>query len=107
MSAQTHGRQPNNPTAFSSSKPGQRRVTCFSIRAAADPGVMPRVLEVFAKRSLVPERCHADVAGAAREELTIDLQVGDLDPETGAYLARCLRQIWSVEAVLTSEKRFV
>jgi acetolactate synthase small subunit len=81
-------------------------VTCFSLRAAAEPGVMPRVLELFAKRNLVPERWHSDVVGPGREELSIDLQVADLAPETGAYIARCLRQIWGVEAVLTSEKRF-
>ncbi len=84
-----------------------RTVTCYSIRAAAEPGVMPRVLEVFAKRSLVPQRWYADLIGpSGREELTIDLQVADLPPEQGAFLARCLRQIWGVEAVLTSEKGF-
>jgi len=85
----------------------QRTVTCYSIRAAAEPGVMPRVLEVFAKRSLVPQRWYADLIGpSGREELTIDLQVADLAPDQGAFLARCLRQIWGVEAVLTSEKGF-
>ncbi len=79
-------------------------VTCFSIRAHAEPGVMPRVLEVFAKRSLVPLRWHADRVGA--EELAIDLQVAGLSPEMGAFLARCLRQIWGVETVLTAEKGY-
>ena len=27
---------------------------CFSVHARAEPGVMPRVLELFAKRGLVP-----------------------------------------------------
>ena len=83
-------------------------VTCFSIRAQAEPGVMPRVLEVFAKRSLVPLRWHADRVGgtADSEELAIDLQVAGLSPEKGAFLARCLRQIWGVETVLTAEKGY-
>lgn len=106
MSAQNETGPLESNSAAKASKPDYRRVTCFSIRAAPEPGVMPRVLEVFAKRSLMPERCHADLANFGREELTIDLQVAGLSPETGAYLARCLRQIWSVEAVLTSEKRF-
>lgn len=85
----------------------QRSVTCFSLRAFAEPGVMPRVLEVFAKRSLVPLRWHADrIGGPDSDELAIDLQVADLAPETGAFLARCLRQIWGVEAVLTAEKGY-
>ena len=29
---------------------------CFSVHAAAEPGVMPRVLELFAKRGLVPHK---------------------------------------------------
>lgn len=83
-----------------------RRVVCYSIHAAAEPGVMPRVLELFAKRSLVPQRWHSDVVGPEGRELAIDLQVADLDAATAAYVARCLRRIWGVEAVLTSEKRF-
>ena len=82
-------------------------VTCFSIRAHAEPGVMPRVLEVFAKRSMVPVRWHADrVGGPDSDELAIDLQVADLSPHMAAFLGRCLRQIWGVEAVLTAEKGY-
>ena len=32
---------------------------CFSVHAHADPGVMPRVLELFAKRGLVPSAWHS------------------------------------------------
>ncbi|WP_241503807.1 hypothetical protein [Ferruginivarius sediminum] len=103
MSAETLGRSPEQQNSVTSE---DRRITCFSLRAAVEPGVMPRVLELFAKRNLVPDRWHSDVVGTARDELSIDLQVSDLTPETGAYIARCLRQIWGVEAVLTSEKRF-
>jgi hypothetical protein len=82
-------------------------VICFSIRAVAEPGILPRVLEVFAKRSLVPQRLHADrTGGPDSEELFIDLQIAGLSVETGAFLARCLRQIWGVDAVLTAEKGY-
>lgn len=103
MPAESRGHVPQSPAPPAAEA---RHVTCFSLRAAAEPGVMPRVLELFAKRGLVPERWHADVVGPAREELSVDLQVADLAPETGAYIARCLRQIWGVETVLTTEKRF-
>jgi hypothetical protein len=83
-----------------------RRVTCYSILAAAEPGVMPRVLELFAKRNLVPLRWHSDRTGPQRRDLTIDLQVEGLEPPLGDYIARCLRQIYGVETVLTSEKSF-
>ncbi len=86
------------------------RVACFSIHAEADPGVMPRVLELFSKRGLLPRRWVSDVTGPGGghggchggRELAIDVQVAGLDPETQAYIARCLRQIWGVGTVLTS-----
>ncbi len=84
------------------------RVACFSIQAEAEPGVMPRVLEIFARRGLVPRRWVSDVIGQGTSpggrELAIDVQIAGLAPETQAYLARCLRQIWGVGAVLTSER---
>ena len=80
------------------------RVTCFSILAEAEPGVMPRVLELFAKRNLVPARWHSDRVGPGGRELAIDLQVEGLTPELTGYIARCLRQLHYVDTVLTSEK---
>lgn len=65
---------------------------------------MPRVLELFAKRSLVPARWVSDVTGARRRDLSIDLQVEGLSPELSDYIARCLRQIPGVATVLTSCK---
>ena len=86
------------------------RVACFSIQAEAEPGVMPRVLEIFAKRGLVPRRWVSGVTspggsgGPSDRELSIDVQVAGLTSETQAYIASCLRQIWGVAVVLTSEK---
>ena len=80
------------------------RVACFSIQAEAEPGVLPRVLELFAKRGLVPRRWVSDVTGPGGRELSIDVQVAGLTSETQAYIAGCLRQIWGVAVVLTSEK---
>ncbi|MGE5767721.1 MAG: hypothetical protein ACM35H_11075 [Bacteroidota bacterium] len=79
-------------------------VYCFSILAAAEPGVMPRVLELFAKRGLTPTRWHSDVVGPRADELSIDIQVHGLDIAAGDYIARCLRQVYQVETVLTSQK---
>lgn len=65
---------------------------------------MPRVLQLFAKRGLVPTRWHSDVTGAKGRDLAIDIQVDGLDIATGDYIARCLRQVFQVETVLTSQK---
>ena len=79
-------------------------LSCFSIRAEADPGVMPRVLQLFAKRNLVPSRWHSDRHGPGGRDLAIDLQVEGLTPQVADYIARCLRELHYVDAVLTSEK---
>ena len=96
-----------NPLYLSDSHAVRRprcRVACFSILAEAEPGVMPRVLELFAKRGLVPSRWVSDRVGPGQEELSIDLQVADLDQRATDYIANCLRQIWGVRTVMTSEK---
>lgn len=82
---------------------------CFAIRADATPGMMPRVLELFSKRNLVPTRWHSDVIvvpprDGGGEVLQIDIQMEAIDAELAAYIARCLRQIYGVESVLTSTK---
>jgi acetolactate synthase small subunit len=74
---------------------------CFSVHARAEPGVMPRVLELFAKRGLVPSSWHSAVSGA---ELTIDLQMRGMERDLADYVAQCLRQLADVDVVLTSEK---
>lgn len=94
-----------HPDPHSSAAPAAgTAVYCFSILAAAEPGVMPRVLELFAKRGLTPTRWHSDVVGPRGDELSIDIQVHGLDLAAGDYIARCLRQVYQVETVLTSQK---
>ena len=75
---------------------------CFSVQARAEPGVMPRVVELFAKRGLVPRKWHSTALGSV---LTIDVQIDDLGRDLADYIARCMRQITGVETVLTSETR--
>ena len=75
---------------------------CFSVQARAEPGVMPRVVELFAKRGLVPQQWHSTAVGPA---MTIEVQMGGLGPDLAGYIARSMRQIIGVETVLTSELR--
>jgi hypothetical protein len=75
---------------------------CFSVQARAEPGIIPRVAELFAKRGLVPQQWHSTAAGPV---LSIDVQMGGLDRDLGDYIARSMRQIVGVVTVLTSETR--
>jgi acetolactate synthase small subunit len=77
---------------------------CFSVHARAEPGVMPRVLELFAKRGLVPSFWQSVTSGGDRAQLKIDIQMCGLAGETIDYMAACLRQITFVEVVVTSQK---
>jgi acetolactate synthase small subunit len=81
-----------------------RAAACFAVHARSEPGVMPRVLELFAKRGIVPSSWHSAVGGENECELTIDIQVRGMAVEQADYIAACLRQVAYVEAVLTSRK---
>jgi acetolactate synthase small subunit len=77
---------------------------CFSVHARAEPGAMPRVLELFAKRGLVPSAWHSVTGGGDRAQLTIDIQMRGLGRDAMDYIAACMRQMPFVEVVLTSER---
>jgi len=77
---------------------------CYAIRAAATPGILPRLLELFAKRNLVPTKWHSAVIGPNGEDLQVDIQMEGIEAELAGYIARCLRQIYGVDSVLTSTK---
>ena len=76
---------------------------CFSVHAAAEPGIMPRVLELFAKRGLVPSSWTSRVG--LEQDLTIDIQMVGMSAEVADYVTKCLRQIVGVQVVLASRKR--
>jgi hypothetical protein len=90
---------------MSSASESSNSVTaCFAVQARAEPGILPRVLEPFAKRGLIPAQWHSALAGAAHDELHIEIQLEDVARDLADFIARCLRQIPDVEIVLTSEK---
>ena len=74
----------------------------FSVRADAEPGVMPRVLELFAKRGLVPSLCLARLVGEG--ELMIEVEMPGLAQEAMDFLAASMRQIASVAVVLAAQR---
>jgi hypothetical protein len=76
-----------------------RSVFCLSLRAGAEIGVMARVVQALARRSLLPRSWHGTAAG---EVLLVDLQIAGLSEAEGELLAAALAQIVGVEEVLTS-----
>ena len=64
---------------------------CFE--ADAEPGVLPRALELLAKRGLVPARVFAQ---AADDQLSVEIEVEGLEPDTADHVGRCLAEIVGV-----------
>ncbi len=80
-------------------------VFCFSVRGVADPGMMPRLMELWAKRGLVPDRWYAVRSGIDGAQIDVDIEAGGLDVVLAAQLAASMRAIFGVALVLVSEKR--
>ncbi|NKB48299.1 MAG: hypothetical protein GKS02_02930 [Alphaproteobacteria bacterium] len=78
---------------------------CFSVHGVADPGLMPRVAGLWAKRGLVPTRWHSAVCGADDREVYIDIEMPSLSADLATQIATELRQIWGVTQVLMSVDR--
>jgi len=74
-------------------------VLCLSLRACAEIGVLARVIQQLARRSLLPSSLHGTESG---EHLLLDLQVPGVGEHEGTILAESLRQVVGIEEVLTS-----
>jgi hypothetical protein len=76
---------------------------CFSLLSLAEPGVMARILEQFAKRGLMPTRWFSDIDAETRL-LQTDIQLAGLPSALGEDIGRGLRAIVGVDQVLTGTK---
>ena len=75
----------------------------FSVRAARAPDVLPRVLELFAKRNLVPDRWTTRRVGENRDRLLFEIAVDAMEPRLADYMAASMRQIVNVESAVAEE----
>lgn len=82
-----------------------RPVHCFSVSGMADPGLMPRIMELWAKRGLIPERWHGGRMGPDGNDVYIDIETSELDHGLARQIAEAMRCIFGVSQVLVSEKR--
>ena len=73
---------------------------CFE--ADAEPGVLPRALELLAKRGLVPARVFAQ---ADADLLSVEIEVEGLAPETADHVGRCLGEIVGVRQTFDARSR--
>lgn len=78
---------------------------CFAVHGRADPGLLPRVVGLWAKRGLTPTRWHGAVCGVDDRELYIDVEVAGMDAALACRVANELRQLWGVSQVLMTLDR--
>lgn len=71
-------------------------VAQYLVTADAEASVMPRMLELFARRGLVPDRFEASRNG---DTLTIQFRSFDFDAATAAHLRDCVAGMVHVRAV--------
>ncbi|UTW51520.1 hypothetical protein KFF05_16725 [bacterium SCSIO 12827] len=109
MRTQDRGHAPHSPAFSPAPRARHKRkaqpTQCFSVQALADPGTLPRVVEVFAKRGLIPGRIHASRTSTPKEGLIVEVHLEDADAEQARLIAQELRRQFCVEAVLVTEKQ--
>jgi|GEM_PF-6217418 len=95
---------PRPAAAGSATRPNAPRVFAFTIRAAAEPETVPRLISPFAKRGLVPKRFSARL-GAEPNWVTVWVETELPDQQAAEGIAANLRGILCVDAVLLEETR--
>jgi hypothetical protein len=73
--------------------------TRFDLRAEPSPGLLPRLLQPFAKRDVTPELFQAR---RSTEEMDITITCHDLEPGMAALIAGNLGQVIGVTRVLVT-----
>jgi hypothetical protein len=72
----------------------------FLVVAPADPGLLPRLVEPFAKLGTVPSRVHASREAGDGSELTVDLRLADVGPRTAELIELALRRVVGVRQLI-------
>ena len=77
----------------------------FTVTAVPDPSVMSRVLELFAKRNLIPDHFAGSLVGGDEPYLEMTVEISGLDAQLVGYLGRCMEQITYVLSVDVADSR--
>ncbi len=75
----------------------------FTVRATRAPDVLPRVLELFAKRNLVPDRWTSRRVGENRDRLVFEIEMDAMERRLADYMAASMLQIVNVESAVAEE----
>ena len=72
----------------------------YRVAATLEPSVLPRVLELFTLRDLLPTEVACQQVAKHEPELRIDVAVRGLEPDHAEHLAQRMRTMMPVISVL-------
>lgn len=72
----------------------------FFVQGAADPGLLPRLLEPFAKLGTVPCRMHASREAGDGTTLTVDLRIAGVSSRQAELIEAGLRRVLGVAQLI-------
>ena len=72
----------------------------FYVTGAADPGLLPRLIEPVARLGHVPSRIHASREAGDGSELTVDLRLAGVPQRAAELVECCLRAVVGVRQVI-------
>ena len=72
----------------------------YFVWAEADPNILPRLIEPFAKMGLIPDRVHADRDSQGDRPFQVDLRLKNLDNRSALLVEKALRSVIGVTSVI-------
>lgn len=73
----------------------------YFVTADADPNLLPRLIEPFAKLGFVPDRVHSDRDSFHCSTLKVDLRLANLSNHNAMLIEKALRAVIGVKTVIT------
>ena len=77
----------------------------FHVTGPADPGLLPRLIEPFAKLGHVPARVHASRELGDGSQVMVDLRLVGVPRRTADLIERALRSVIGVQQVIAVIER--
>ncbi|MBS0241315.1 MAG: hypothetical protein JSS20_04005 [Proteobacteria bacterium] len=72
----------------------------YLVQGASDPGLLPRLVEPFAKLGTVPSRVHASREAGDGSDMTVDLRLNGVERRTAELIEVALRRVVGVRQLI-------
>lgn len=72
----------------------------YYIQATSDPSSLARLIQIFAKLSLVPDRVYADREWHGEQDVNVEFRLLQIDPAQAARLEHAFASVIGVKSVI-------